>query len=156
MKQHLTETFLFNDKANLQVLEKIKVLPDKKECIRLFSHLINCQYKWMDRINVYPLTSSLDWWLPVYEPESLEQEWRKSLQPWLDLIAKMKEEDLYQEAKFIGMDGGVWQANGLKDIALQLNYHSIHHRAQMQRIIREQGLTPDFTDYIQYAVKKIS
>ncbi|MBP9221492.1 MAG: hypothetical protein KBF42_08910 [Chitinophagales bacterium] len=31
---------------------------------------------------------------------------------------------------------------------LQLNYHSIHHRAQMQMLIRQQGLVPDFVDYI--------
>jgi uncharacterized damage-inducible protein DinB len=156
IKQYLLDTFLFNDKANLQVLEKIKELPDKKECIRFFSHLINCQYKWMDRIKIYPETSKLDWWEPVYDLESLSKEWKKSLQPWLDLIEKSTEDELFRETKFIGMDGGVWQANGLKDIALQLNYHSIHHRAQMQSIIRSQGLTPDFVDYILTAVKKIS
>ena len=45
MKEFLADTFEFNDKANKQVLEKIKILPQKTEAIYLFSHLINCQYK---------------------------------------------------------------------------------------------------------------
>jgi len=40
--------------------------------------------------------------------------------------------------EFIGYDGAKWKAE-LVDIALQLIYHSIHHRAQMQMLIRQQG-----------------
>jgi len=43
----------------------------------------------------------------------------------------------------------------LKDIALQLNYHSIHHRAQIQTIIRQQGMEPDFVDYIGTKYKRL-
>ena len=43
----------------------------------------------------------------------------------------------------------------LIDIALQLNYHSIHHRAQMQMLIRQQGIEPDFIDYIGTKYKKV-
>ena len=50
MKQHIIDTFNFNSGANLKMLEKIKELPDKTEAMRFFSHIINCQYKWMARI----------------------------------------------------------------------------------------------------------
>jgi uncharacterized damage-inducible protein DinB len=42
------------------------------------------------------------------------------------------------------------------DIALQLNYHSIHHRAQMQVLIRQQGMEPDFIDYIGTKYRKVT
>ena len=42
-----------------------------------------------------------------------------------------------------------------QDIALQLNYHSIHHRAQIQSIIRKQGIEPDFVDYIGTVYRKL-
>jgi len=46
-------------------------------------------------------------------------------------------------------------AAAIKDIALQLNYHSIHHRAQIQTIIRSQGLEPEFVDYIATKYRRL-
>ncbi len=36
----------------------------------------------------------------------------------------------------------------LMDLALQLNYHNIHHRAQINTLISKQGIKPPATDYI--------
>ena len=155
MNRYLTEIFNFNDQMNKKVLEKIKQLPDKGECIKFFSHLINSQYKWMARIVQYPKDPKLNWWDPVYVLEDLEKEWNKSLRAWIDLIQVKNETELFEEVKFIGFDGGSWTVK-LKDIALQLNYHSIHHRAQIQSLIRKQGLEPDFVDYIGTVYKKLS
>ncbi len=155
MKKYLIETFEFNSLMNRKLLEKIKELSDKEESIRFFSHLINSQKKWMGRIVQYPKDPEMDWWDPVYSFNKLEEEWNKSLKEWIDYLNSKTEEELFNEAKFIGYDGGEWTAP-LKDIALQLNYHSIHHRAQMQLFIRQQGLEPDFVDYIGTVYKKIA
>ncbi|RPI72031.1 MAG: hypothetical protein EHM47_09050 [Ignavibacteriales bacterium] len=155
MKKYLTDTFEFNDLMNRKLLEKIKTLPDKNECIRFFSHLINSQKKWMARIIQYPNDPKMDWWDPLYSYDELEEEWEKSLKEWIDYLTGKTEEELFNESRFIGYDGGLWLAP-LKDIALQLNYHSIHHRAQMQLLIRQQGLEPDFVDYIGTVYKKIA
>lgn len=136
------------------VLEKIKVLPDTTEAVRFFSHLINSQNKWLARIVHYPNDPNMDWWEPLYPLERLEKEWNKSLAKWISFLEKKTEEELFEDVKFIGFDGGHWAAP-LKDIALQLNYHSIHHRAQIQTIIRSQGLTPDFVDYIGMKYRKL-
>ena len=154
MKTYLKETFQFNDHANKMVLEKIKLLPDQQQCIRFFSHIINSQNKWISRINMYPNDPKVDWWLPLYRLEELEPEWDKSLQQWLDLIDSKTEEELDADVRFVGYDGSVFAAP-LKDIALQLNYHSIHHRAQIQIIIRQQGFLPDFIDYIGTKYRRV-
>ena len=65
------------------------------------------------------------------------------------------EDELCKQTKFIGYDSGEWTAE-IKDIATQLNYHSIHHRAQIQTLIRQQGLEPDFIYYIGTKYKKIT
>lgn len=147
LKNYLVETFEYNDFANKLVLNKIAELPDKTECIKLFSHLINCQYKWLDRIKIYPEISKLDWWEPVYAMEDLAEEWDKSLDAWIWFLDKKSEAELLQEVIWMGIGNAPYTAQ-LKDIPLQLNYHSIHHRAQMQMLIRQQGLVPDFVDYI--------
>jgi uncharacterized damage-inducible protein DinB len=43
----------------------------------------------------------------------------------------------------------------LKDIALQLIFHSFHHRAQIQTLIRQEGKEPRFVDYIGDKYRKI-
>jgi len=154
LKQYLIDTFNYNDYANKLVLEKIKQLPDKTEAVRFFSHLINSQNKWIRRIELYPQAPQMDWWEPVYQLEELESKWNESLQQWIGFIKNLSEEELYEEKKFAGYDGAHWSCP-LKDIALQLNYHSIHHRAQIQTIIRKQGLEPDFVDYIGTKYKRL-
>ena len=155
MRQYLIETFLFNDHANKKLLEKIRQLPEPAEAIKYFSHLINSQNKWLKRIEVYPEAPKMDWWEPVYELDQLEGLWDKSLKAWIDYLETKSENELLQEKKFVGYDGAHWSCV-LKDIALQLNYHSIHHRAQVQTMIRQQGLEPDFVDYIGTKYKRLS
>jgi len=155
MKQYLIDTFKFNDQANKKVLAKIKELPDKGECLKFFSHLINSQNKWLARIIRYPENPPMSWWEPLYAFDRLEAEWDKSLQRRIEFLERKTEQALFAEMKFVGFDGGHWSAK-LKDIALQLNYHSIHHRAQMQMLIRQQGIEPDFVDYIGTVYQKIS
>lgn len=154
LKQYLIDTFQYNDYANKLVLEKIKLLPEKEEAMRYFSHLINSQNKWLKRIEVYPQDPKMDWWEPAYTLEELESKWNESLQRWIDLLNSISEEELFSEKKFVGYDGAHWSVR-LKDIVLQLNYHSIHHRAQIQTMIRRQGLEPDFVDYIGTRYKKL-
>ena len=154
MKQYLRDTFLFNDLTNKKLLEKIKQLPDNTESIKLFSHLVNSQYKWMSRLLHDPAAPAMSWWEPIYELDMLEQEWSKSLALWLNYVNKHSDEELSAEVTFVGFDGGNWAASP-QDIALQLNYHSIHHRAQIQTIIRQQGLDPDFVDYIGTKYRKL-
>jgi uncharacterized damage-inducible protein DinB len=154
MKKYLADTFLYNDTTNKGLLGKIMMLPDKKESVKFFSHLINCQYKWMARILHDPAAPTMSWWEPVYELDQLETEWDKSLQLWLDYVNDKTDEELATEVTFTGLDGSLWAATP-QDIALQLNYHSIHHRAQIQTIIRQQGIEPDFVDYIGTKYRKL-
>lgn len=155
LNSYLIDTFNFNDQVNKKLLEKIKLLNDSSEAIKLFSHLINCQYKWKARIVQDPNANKLSWWEPVYDFDKLEIEWTKSLHLWTKYIAEKTEEELSTEVTFIGFDNTMWAATP-KDIALQLNYHSIHHRAQIQTIIRQQGIEPDFVDYIGTKYRKLS
>ena len=155
MRDYLIETFQYNDHANKLLLKKINELPDKTECIKFFSHLINCQYKWLDRISIYPEISKLDWWEPVYDFDQLENEWTKSLNNWIEFLKTKSEDELNAFVIWIGVGNEPYTAQ-LKDIPLQLNYHNIHHRAQMQSIIRQQGLVPDLLDYIGTKYKKVN
>ena len=103
--------------------------------------------KWMARIESWPGYAELDWFLPTYELDELAPKWDECLERWLTVIDARSDAELEQEVEFVGFDGTMFAAT-IEDIALQLNYHSIHHRAQIQTIIRSQGLEPEFVDYI--------
>ncbi len=154
MKKYLTDTFLFNDKANKQMLVKLKTMPQHDELIKLFSHLINCQYKWMMRLTEDELAKNMSWWEPIYNLNEMEEKWTDSLRPWLQFIKLKTEDELRSEVHFTGSDGYIYAATPM-DIVLQLNYHSIHHRAQMQMIIRQNGYIPEFIDYIGMKYRKL-
>jgi len=154
LRKYLLDTFGYNDQTNRQLLKKISELPDPSPCIKYFSHLINSQNKWMARMMQDPAAPEMDWWDPVYPLEELETRWKDSLDKWKEYLAARSEAELTLEVTFIGYDGSRWAATPA-DIALQLNYHSIHHRAQMQTIIREQGVEPDFVDFIGTRYRKL-
>jgi uncharacterized damage-inducible protein DinB len=154
MKEYLIQTFQFNNFANTKLIEKVGQLPDKTECMKLISHLINCMYKWLARANEDPNSHAMSWWDPLYQYEDLQSKWNDSLEKWISFLEKKSDSELKKYVRFIGFDGGNYEAR-YEDIALQLNYHSIHHRAQMQTIIRQQGLEPDFLDYIGTVYRKI-
>ena len=155
MKEYLIKTFQYNDFANKKQIEKIGQLSDPGECVKLMSHLINSMYKWLARVNHVPGAKDMSWWDPQYNYEELESKWSDSVTKWIAFIETKSDAELHEYVRFIGFDGGEWEAR-YEDIALQLNYHSIHHRAQMQKIIRSQGLEPDFLDYIGTVYRKIS
>ena len=154
LNSFLIDNFNYNDATNKNLLTKIKLLNAPDEAIKLFSHLINCQYKWFARITNDLNANSMSWWEPIYQFGDLENEWTSSLNLWLDYISQKKEDELLNEVNFIGFDNSTWAATP-KDIALQLNYHSIHHRAQIQIMIRQQGIEPDFIDYIGTKYRKL-
>ncbi|MDB5022458.1 MAG: hypothetical protein JWP78_213 [Mucilaginibacter sp.] len=155
MRKYLLATFSYNEVTNRNLLEKIKQLPDKTEAIRLFSHLINGRYKWMARVQHDPAGPQMSWWEPVYLLSQLAAEWDKSLNLCLDYLNGKSGTELATEVTFIGFDGSKWAAPPPQDIALQLNYHSIDHRAQIQTIIRQQGIEPDFLDHIGTKYRKL-
>ena len=125
MQEYLLESFRFNDETNRRMLRKVRQLPDKHEFIRYFSHLVNSQNKWLARIVENEKSKQMSWWEPVYEFDELENQWTQSLNKWILFLQSRSEEDLYTEVEFTGYDNGQWAAR-LVDIALQLNYHSIH------------------------------
>ena len=155
MKDYLIETFRYNDHANKLALAKIREVPEKEQCVRFFCHMINSMNKWLGRIRQCPGYTELDWWEPQYPLDELESKWDQCCSAWLEFIDEKSEEDLFEEVEFIGFDGYDFAAV-IKDIALQLNYHAIQHRSQIQYLIRQPGNRTDFVDYIGTKYRKLN
>lgn len=155
MKNYLIEFFEYNKTANLKLLEVIKQLPERDEAIKLFCHLITSQDKWLNRICREIDDAELSWFGPVFNVDQLEQKWTASCQKWIDLLQSESELYLENDVFFSRPSDSKRMAVKLQDIVLQLNYHSIHHRAQINNLISKQGLTPPPTDYIFTAIREV-
>lgn len=147
MKQHLLDMFQFNGDSNRKMIATIMGLPQPDEAASYMSHIINSQIKWLKRISVYPEPLALDWWLPAYPLGELETRLDESNKEWLAFLESKSENAIGEEVRWIG-DNGAGMAAKLQDVALQLIFHSFHHRAQIQKMIRAQGIEPKFIDYI--------
>lgn len=148
MKQHLLNLFNYNDWANRQLLNSIKQLQHKEEAARLFSHLITSQNKWMNRFTKEADDNTIAWFGDVFPVDQLEDKWKESLRKWITLIESNDSKFLETDIKFYAKIKDKNLKVALRDLMLQLNYHSMHHRAQINTIIRQQGMTPPPTDYI--------
>jgi uncharacterized damage-inducible protein DinB len=155
MKKYLLDFFNYNETANRKLLDSVKLLNDKSESIKLFSHFISSHNKWYNRITKETDDKNYSWFDPLYSIDELEKEWVKCINKWIVFIRKLSEEELEKEIIFERPADGKKIGVKILDIALQLNYHSIHHRAQINLIIRRQGIDPPVTDYIFTVLKEL-
>ena len=148
MKNYLLDFLNYNYQVNIKLLETIYQLPEKEEAVKLFSHLILAQDKWMNRIAKEQEDSSIHWMFPVIPLEELASKCDASSNAWLRLIEQKSDEELQQDIIFKRASDGKSMEIRLLDLILQINYHNIHHRAQINTLISKQGITPPQTDYI--------
>jgi len=154
MKPYLIDFFNYNDWAFRKLLVPVMELPEPDEAVKLFSHLITSHHKWYNRVTNEIDDKSLNWFGPEFQLDQLESAWKECLNKWVALLNRIPESDLDNEIVFKRPSDGKGMVVRLRDIILQLNYHSIHHRAQISRIIRQQGITPPPTDYIFSVLKE--
>ncbi len=147
MNSHLRDLFQFQDVANRKIFARLGELTAADEVLKLMSHLIHSQDKWLARLRQDPDANQREWFGPSFLAAAITGEWERSLADWIAYLDGRSEEAIEAEVSYTGPDGRRWAAK-LCDIALQLNFHGVHHRAQVQTIFRQQGLQPDFIDYI--------
>lgn len=155
MKKYLLDFFRYNDWANKKVLEAIKQIPGKNEPLKLFSHLVNSLDKWKNRITNETEDILLNWYGEFYDMEKIESKWSESINWWLNRTESTDESGLENDVIFKRQPDGKLMAVKLKDLLLQLNYHSVHHRAQINKMISAQGIKPPSTDYIFTVLKEV-
>jgi uncharacterized damage-inducible protein DinB len=152
MKQYLIDTFKFNDWANKLIISAMENLTDKKESIVLLSHIIRAQNRWMKRIENDPAETRIKWFDTPFKFEDLAAEWTASLSDWLNFLDGLDENGLNGQILFAPQPDEPSGASKLLDVVLQLNYHSILHRAQICLRLHDQGIEPPHVDYIYYVM----
>jgi uncharacterized damage-inducible protein DinB len=154
MKAYLLQFFEYNDWANTTLLKTILQLPDRKESVQLFSHLIHSQDKWFNRMTLQKPDTEFSWMGSSFTELTLLKEWKRSFEQWHTFLKESKEEELDNDIIFTKPADGKKMKVSVKDVLLQLNYHSIHHRAQINKLVSSQGVAVPATDYIFTALRE--
>jgi len=148
MKNYFTRLFKYNEWANNRVLEIM--LTDgfnEPSVLKLFSHIVAVQQLWMDR--VLNNTNKIEVW-PEYTLEGCITLSKESSANWIKFVEMISEDNLDKVISYVNTKGVAW-SNSVEDILTQVISHSAYHRGQIAKKIREAGLNPPLTDFIEYA-----
>ncbi|MGZ4090738.1 MAG: DinB family protein, partial [Bacteroidia bacterium] len=125
MKSYLLDTFKYNDWANMEVIKAIESVPEKEHALKLMSHIISAQNKWYNRVTKESDDTSFAWFGKEYTIGDIPGEWKKSVNKWISFLENINEEKLDDYFYFTNPASGKQMKLKIKDLLLQLNYHSI-------------------------------
>lgn len=145
MKEFFKELFDYNRVHNQKIIDALNSTPSaaSEKTIRLFSHILNAQAIWQDRIQLLPDPCS-PWDIhPVEEFRSLDEQNHKKALLVLDQYG------LDQVIEYRNSRGEAYR-NSVRDILFHVINHGTYHRAQIATLFRQSGVAPVVSDYIFY------
>ena len=142
----------YNNWANSTLLAALKthtgVLP--QSCVNLFSHIMNAQMIWLYRINgQQPIVS-------VWQEHNLETCSALLAESGQGLAAIENPEDHPLHLIQYRNSAGTAFETAVPDILLHVFNHGTYHRAQIAKEMKQHGIDPVNTDYIQFVRLKTS
>lgn len=146
-KSYLLEAFSYSQSAGLKQMELVSILPQPDTALTLASHLINAQNRWLQRLE-YPKPVTQDAFLPLYSADQWPRLWSESCELWKTTIQSRTADELEAKITYLTPENTLYSIK-FSDICLQLIYHNIHHRGQIQVLIRQQGFVPPAIDYFR-------
>lgn len=128
----------------IATLQTVNDPPD--ETVRIMSHIIGTQGVWLARIRG---DESGSVW-PSFELQSLRPEFDAVASRWERQLESISDDDLLTSVTYRNTRGDEYTSL-VYDIAHHVVIHGAHHRGQVNLRMREAGLTPPWTDYVQAA-----
>lgn len=150
MKDYFVHLFRYNDWAHRRLLQAMARLEEPENAQALFTHVILSQQRWLERVRDQSTLGRPWFGPPTYDLGTCEHAWAASLHAWLDTLEAIGDDGLARTLRYQSSEGPVY-CSTVQEVVIQLNNHSVHHRAQIARMIRQQGHTPPETDYIFFS-----
>ncbi|MBB6238509.1 putative damage-inducible protein DinB [Pedobacter sp. AK013] len=136
------EIINYTEFADGRIIEIFKLATiELSDAERLFSHVLNAQHIWAQRISGKKPLYGVWYTHPKEDFESLSLENFKLIREALS-IYPLDKKILYRNTQ------GVQYENRLDEILFHLFNHSTYHRGQVVTLLKKEGFTPPVTDYI--------
>lgn len=143
MKPFLEDFFQYNESSNDKLILLLQKHGNKlsKNCLRVFSHILNAQDIWNKRI--LGISQHYGIW-EIHPLESMNTINRSLHQNTLDILEKSDLNQIISYKTTKGLDF----SDAVQDILIHMVNHSTYHRGQVTMMLREEVDEAFATDYI--------
>ncbi len=144
LQQHYRQLSNYDEWANLEVIAALRAAGRPLErSLKLTAHIVAAEYVWLTRIrrtsSPYPVWPDLTLEECAKEVPALAKSWKELLTS-ADVLDRSVH---YKNSKGEEYDSLV------RDILTHVFMHSAYHRGQIAADMRQNGVTPAYTDFIQ-------
>ena len=144
--EHLQELFLYNDWANRRLIFALRDAPSEK-ALKLMAHILITEREYFERLYGKDSTG-FDFWQKLSREECKELSLDNS-ENFNRLLSKFDEEGLDFKASYKTSEGVAYQ-NTYREMLTHILFHSMNHRGQINKVLREEGFEAIPIDYIIY------
>ncbi len=145
MKPFFKELIEYSHYTNQKLAAVFMENPDKtsEKSVKLFSHILNAQHIWNNRIEQKQTIYSVWQIQPVEDFKRID---RLNYEHSLSILDRFDFGDVIHYKTSTGLPF----TNTVKEILFHVINHSTHHRAQIATEFKQNGLEPLAMDYILY------
>lgn len=149
MKNYFIKMFKYSHFANHALLKAIAEAGNPRGPIKLMSHLLAAERRWLDRVNDVEPYSNTELWPKDYTIEHCTHLVNEYHEEWLGVLDRITEEDLSRVIIYQNVLGS--NQTSVTDILIHVINHGTHTRAQAGQQLKLSGAeTLPITDYVYY------
>jgi uncharacterized damage-inducible protein DinB len=145
LADYLRREFSYNTWANE---ESLKAIDDAgggdARSIQLMAHIFAAERVWLERLTQQPQSVAV--W-PQFDLERCRKELSDLAQKWHEYLDLATAGDISQTISYKNTKGEAYNS-AIVDVLTHVITHSAYHRGQIASHMREQGLSPAYTDFI--------
>jgi len=140
MIARLKRLFRYDDWANRESL----AAAGTPRALALMGHVLGTEWLWLSRLRGVPSPAPV--W-PDWDAERCGTEAGTLPGEWERYIDAIGEEGLAATIEYTNSQGERWSSS-VEDVLLHVVLHSVYHRGQAAAVVRANGGTPAYTDFI--------
>ncbi|WP_439697256.1 DinB family protein [Mucilaginibacter sp. AW1-7] len=149
MKSYFIKMFKYSHFANCALLKAITDAGNPRGPIKLMSHLLAAERRWLDRVNDVEPYPNAELWPKEYTIEHCTHLVNEYNEEWLGFLERVTEEDLNKVIIYQNALGN--NQTSVSDILTHVINHGTHTRAQAGQQLKLSGTeTLPITDYVYY------
>ncbi len=134
----------WGNRAALDSLRLSTQAPTSRACA-ITAHLLGAGRIWLDRL--HGRAPSTEVW-PALSVEECESGFRDLEADWSRYLEGLDAADLSRTIAYTNSKGEPWKST-IADVILHVALHGTYHRGQIAMLVRQNGQTPAYTDFIE-------
>ena len=146
MLDYFKSLFEYNQWANHVVHDQLRSLdrpPDRASAI--MNHIMGAEFLWLARLKGEAQPMAVWPELGFTEQHRIVADIKDA---WSGYIESLVDADLDVDVEYVNSKGEPW-TNKVRDILMHIVMHSSYHRGQIASTLRDAGVEPVYTDFIQ-------